>query len=196
MTHNRQESEAPKRKLLKASLGILAVVILASAAFASARILNGSASPAAAAEPSPAAATTCADATGLFGHIESLKPKRDQFELRFDPAWFLSGATANAAAAEDGAVEPGQPVPNDNYVVEEGHRLLSFLVPSTAHVTVLTKNGGLDNGGFASKAISVSQLAQLVRGEDPIELFEPLESGVWIRVHIDTACSLEQQYRP
>jgi hypothetical protein len=24
----------------------------------------------------------------------------------------------------------------------------------------------------------------------------PLESGIWLRVHIDTACSIEQQYRP
>ena len=47
--------------------------------------------------------------------------------MRFDPAWFLSGDTANTAAAEDGAVEPGQPVPNDNYVVEEGHRLLPIV---------------------------------------------------------------------
>ena len=48
--------------------------------------------------------------------------------MRFDPAWFLSGETANRAAAEDGAVPPGQPVPNDNYRVEEGHRLLTYLV--------------------------------------------------------------------
>ncbi len=58
--------------------------------------------------------------TRLFGHIASLKPKRaGGYELRFDPALFLSGATANVAAAEDGAVEAGQPVPNDSYVVDE-----------------------------------------------------------------------------
>jgi hypothetical protein len=196
MTHTRQESEASKKKLLKPSLGILAVAILAAAAFASAHLLTGPASPAAAAEPARAAARTCSDGNALFGHIESLTPKDGRFELRFDPAWFLSGETANTAAAEDGAVEPGQPVPNDNYVVEEGHRLLTFLVPPTAHVTVLARGGVVDNGGFASKAISVAQLAQLVKGEKPVELFEPLESGVWLRVHVDTACSLEQQYRP
>ena len=76
-----------------------------------------------------------------FGHIQSLTRKGDHFEMRFDPAWFLSGETANIAAAEDGAVEAGQPVPNDNYVVEEGHRLLTYLVPDDAHVTVLTKDG-------------------------------------------------------
>jgi hypothetical protein len=171
------------------------VAILAAAAFGLSRLLADSATPAAAADPSVAAAKPC-EGNVLFGHIESLTPKGGQFELRFDPAWFLSGETANRAAAEDGAVEPGQPVPNDNYVVDEGHRLLTFLVAPTAHVTVLVKNAGLDKGGFASKAISVTQLAQLVEGEEPVELFEPLESGVWIRVHIDAACSLEQQYRP
>jgi hypothetical protein len=39
-----------------------------------------------------------------------------------DPAWFLSGVTANVAAAEDGVVTAGQPVPNDNHVVNESHR--------------------------------------------------------------------------
>ena len=59
--------------------------------------------------------------------------------LRLDPEWFLSGATASAAAAEDGAVEPGQPVPNDNYRVDEGHRLFTFKVPADARVSVITK---------------------------------------------------------
>src|SRR5262249_24571756 len=58
----------------------------------------------------------------LFGHIKSLKPHGSGYVMRFDPEWFLSGTTANVAAAEDGAVEPGQPVPNDNYRVDESHR--------------------------------------------------------------------------
>jgi hypothetical protein len=195
MTHIRQEHEAPKRKLLKPSLGILAVAILAAAAFGLSRVLTTPASPAAAAEPAVAAAKPC-QGNALYGHIASLRPRGDQFELRFDPAWFLSGETANVAAAEDGAVEPGQPVPNDNYVVEEGHRLLMYLVAPTARVTVLAKGGALNSQGFASKSISVAQLEQLVKGEQPVELYEPLESGVWLRVHVDTACSVEQQYRP
>ena len=46
-----------------------------------------------------------------FGYIKSLDAKGSRYEMRFDPAWFLSGVTANTAAAEDGAVPPGQPVP-------------------------------------------------------------------------------------
>ena len=51
-----------------------------------------------------------------FGYIKSLEQKGADYELKFDPAWVLSGETANKAAAEDGAVPPGEPVPNDNYV--------------------------------------------------------------------------------
>jgi len=130
----------------------------------------------------------------IFGHIKSLTPQGDHFEMRFDPAWFTSGVTANTAAAEDGAVEPGQPVPNDNYVIEEGHRLLTYVVPTDAHVTVLTRGG--DPVNFGATPITVCELERIVNGGKHRPLFEPLESGVWIRVHVDTACSLDQQYRP
>jgi hypothetical protein len=129
----------------------------------------------------------------IFGHIKSLTRKGEHFELRFDPAWFTSGVTANTAAAEDGAVDPGQPVPNDNYVVEEGHRLLTYIVPVAAHVTVLTRGGP---GPLGETPITVSELERIVAGGKHRPLFEPLESGVWIRVRVDTACSLDQQYRP
>jgi hypothetical protein len=133
----------------------------------------------------------CGDRT--FGHIKSLTAHGDDFEMRFDPAWFTSGVTANIAAAEDGVVEPGEPVPNDNYVVEEGHRLLTYVVPAGAHVTVLTRGGP---GPLGETPIAVSELERIVNGGKHRPLFEPLESGVWIRVHVDTACSLDQQYRP
>jgi hypothetical protein len=137
-----------------------------------------------------AAAEQCGDRS--FGHISSLTQKGDQYEMRFDPAWFTSGVTANTAAAEDGVVEPGEPVPNDNYRIEEGHRLLTYLVSAEAPVTVLTNDGT----GILSTPVTVSELAQLVNGEKPIELFEPLDTGVWIRVNIDTVCSIDQQYQP
>ena len=181
-----------KGKLMTTSFGILAVLGLAAGAIGLARGLNDSPTTAAAAEPPPAA-TQC-QGDRVFGHIKSLLATGDHYELKFDPAWFLSGETANKAAAEDGAVAPGEPVPNDNYVVEEGHRLLTFLVEPTARVTVLVRSGG--RGDFGSKTIKVAELAQLVEGKKPVELSESLESGIWLRVHIDTACSVEQQYRP
>ena len=129
-----------------------------------------------------------------FGHIHSLRRTGSGYEVRFDPAWFTSGVTANRAAAEDGVVEPGQPVPNDNYRVEEGHRLLTYLVPADAAVTVLTRRG--DPSGFGATRISVAQLAEIVDGKTPVKLFEPLDTGVWIRFHVDTVCTADQQYQP
>ena len=126
-----------------------------------------------------------------FGYVKSLERKGSGYEMRFDPAWLLSGATANAAAAEDGAVPAGQPVPNDNYVVDEGHRLLTYEVPASAHVTALTKD-------VTGTPITVAQLAQLASGKNPFPrpLFEPITTGFWIQVDIDTVRSLDQQYHP
>jgi hypothetical protein len=126
-----------------------------------------------------------------FGYVKSLVPKGSGYVMRFDPAWLLSGETANVAAAEDGAVEPGQPVPNDNYIVDEGQRLLTYIVPAGARVTVLAE-------GVNGTPITVAQLAQIVTGKNPLSrpLFEPITTGFWIRVRIDTVRSLDQQYRP
>jgi hypothetical protein len=125
-----------------------------------------------------------------FGHIASLKAKGNGYVMRFDPAWFLSGVTANVAAAEDGVVPAGQPVPNDNYRVDEGHRLLTYLVPATAHVSVLTP------GPLSQTPITVAELARIVNGGKHRKLFEPLETGVWITYHIDTVSRIDQQYQP
>ena len=125
----------------------------------------------------------------LYGHIKKLTRKGGRYELRFDPAWFTSGVTASRAAKEDTG---SGDVPNDNYIVEEGHRLLTYLVPTSARVTVLT-NGG---NGISSTPIPVSELARIVNGGKHRKLFETLDSGVWIRVRIDTVLELDQQYRP
>ena len=126
-----------------------------------------------------------------YGYVKSLTPKGSGYELRFDPAWLLSGETANVAAAEDGVVEPGQPVPNDNYVLDEGHRLLTFKVPADAKVTVLADSP-------TGTPITVAQLSELVAGGNPLgkPLFEPITTGFWIEYRIDTVLALEQQYKP
>jgi hypothetical protein len=61
-------------------------------------------------------------------------------------------------------------------------------------VTVLTRHG--DPATFGATPITVDELAQLVDGQTPVALFEPLDTGVWIRVNIDTVCSIDQQYVP
>jgi hypothetical protein len=164
--------------------GVAAVAALAAGLFATLSFTDDS--------DEPTATAPCGDRS--YGHIASLTREGDGYRMRFDPAWFTSGVTANVAAAEDGAVEPGQPVPNDNYVIDEGHRLLTYLVPADAHVTVLTRQG--DPANFGATPITVDELGRLVAGDKPVDLFEPLDTGVWIAVKIDTVCSIDQQYRP
>ena len=129
----------------------------------------------------------------FFGRVKSLTGSGSRFVMRVDPAVVLSGVTANRAAVEDKVIAPGEVVPNDGYVRDEGHRLLSYLVPRTAHVTVITNPGT----GPRATPISVAELAQIVKGRNPNKrpLFEP-NNGFWIRVAGDRTLALDQQYSP
>lgn len=126
----------------------------------------------------------------LYGYIKSMKQASSGgYVMDFDPAWFLSGSVANDAAADDGAIPRGQPVPNDNYVVNESHRMYTYKISPHARVTVL-------KSGPDGSPISVAELAKIVNGTSTQKLFEPISTGFWIRVDIDTVKSLDQQYKP
>jgi hypothetical protein len=180
---------------MKPSLPVLVVVaILAAGLFASSRLSAAPASPSAARAPTllllPPA--TPAGQTTQWGHIKSLARRSGRFEMRFDPAWLLHGVTAERAALEDTG---SSDVPNDAYTLEEGHRLLTYIVAPTAHVTVLTR-------GLRAQSIPVSELAQIVSGRNPNHraLFDRANGlGYWIRIgtkYPNPVLSLDQQYQP
>ena len=129
-------------------------------------------------------------AINIMGKAKSLKVKGSGYELRFDPAWLLTGKTANQAALEDTG---SSDVPNDSYVVNESTRAYTFLVSANTQVRVLTTGSNL-NG----TPITVAQLAQLAAGKNPFPktLFEPISTGFWITIRNDKVESLEQQYHP
>jgi hypothetical protein len=126
----------------------------------------------------------------LYGHLKTLTRKGTAYELRVDLAEWLGGMTANRAAAEDGVVAPGEPVPNDYYIVDDDHRLFTYRVPATTPVTVVTR-------GPRSTRISVAELAAIVKGRNPRRrpLYGP-SLGFWLRIATDTVRSLDQQYQP
>lgn len=125
----------------------------------------------------------------LYGYVRALTPKGGAYTLTFDPANFLTGKTANQAAAADGTIPKGQPVPNDNYVVNDSKRTFTYTLDPKARVTVLTT-------GPSGTPSTVAKLAAIVNGTSTTKLWEPLSTGVWIRVDVDTVKSLDQQYHP
>jgi hypothetical protein len=128
-----------------------------------------------------------------YGYVRTLVPAGSGYRVRFDPALFLSGETANRAAAEDGVVPPGEPVPNDYYIRNETKKQLTYRVPANAKVTVVTN----DSRGVHSTRIAVSELAAIVRGRNPKQrkLFGPY-LGFWARTVGDRVTALDQQYQP
>jgi hypothetical protein len=132
-----------------------------------------------------------------FGYLRSIVPRGAAYELSFDPALWLQGETANRAAQEDGAVKPGEGVPNDYYILDPEHRLLTYRLPRTAPITVLVNT----SRGIASLKIPVPELAQIVKGRNPRRraLLDPGPKhvlGYWLRTSVDTVRSLDQQYQP
>ena len=124
----------------------------------------------------------------LYGHAKSVTRVGNRFELRFDPAWWLSGVAAERGCG-------CKPVPNDHVVVDETHRLLTFVVGKNAHVTVLVRGNRL-----GTATISVAELAQILQGKNPQHrrLLEP-KAGFWISVlqtYPSPVVALDQQYQP
>ena len=96
-----------------------------------------------------------------FGTIRSLKRVGDRYEMSFDPALMLMGETANRAAQEDGVVGSGEPVPNDNYVVDESKRAYIYFVADDARVTLLVRTSPEN---WAPTRESLAELAKVVAG--------------------------------
>lgn len=130
----------------------------------------------------------------LQGRIASMARKGDGYVIRFDPWLVLTGETASVAAAEDGVNPPGEPVPNDFYTVDEGHRLFTYLVPEDATVSLLVRES--DTLDWRPTAVSVEELAKVVAGTSSLRLFEPLDTGVRLTIDGDTVTSIVHQYRP
>ena len=161
---------------MKPSLLILsAAAILVAAAAGSSALSAGSSAPAG--KPRQLV---------LYGHVHSIARTGARFDLRFDPALWLTGTAAEQVCS-------CEPVPNDYVIVDETHRLLRFTVRPDARVTVITRSVG-------RTTISVQELAQIVSGKNPghRHLLEP-KAGFWIRIgaqYPNPIISLDQQYQP
>jgi hypothetical protein len=80
----------------------------------------------------------------VYGRVISAEPAKGGYFVHFDPASWLSGITANVAFAQSMhqtcAPRACPPVPNDYYVVDDGHTRLTYFLPHTTSGTVLTRS--------------------------------------------------------
>jgi hypothetical protein len=70
-----------------------------------------------------------------FGYIRSVSTAGPAATLAFDDAQFLTGKEAQQAAEEDGAVEPGESVPNDYYIRNPDKSTRTLRLANQATVT-------------------------------------------------------------
>ncbi|HEX4745854.1 MAG TPA: hypothetical protein VFU99_03130 [Gaiellaceae bacterium] len=129
-----------------------------------------------------------------YGYVRTVTRTGTTYRLRFDPALWLTGSTAQRAAVEDGVLGPGEPVPNDYYIRNESKRQLTYVLPRTARVTVVTTSpAGLQR----STRVTVDELAALTKGRNPrgLKLYGR-NLGYWARIVIDRVVALDQQYQP
>ena len=124
----------------------------------------------------------------LYGHVKSITRHGGRLELRFDPALWLTGVAAERACNCGSG-----PVPNDYFIVDETHRLLTFVVRRDATVTIITARD-------YAVPITVRELKQIVAGKNPKhrDLLEP-KAGFWIRIgakYPNPIVALGQQYQP
>ncbi len=151
----------------------------------------------------PAATTATSQAPQLaappativqYGYVRSLVRTGKRYRMRFDPALWLSGQTANRAAIEDGVIPPGETVPNDYYIRNESRKQLTYTVLPGAQVTVVTNSGV---GGLRATRIAVSELAAIVAGRNPKQRkLYGRHLGYWARIAGDRVIRLDQQYQP
>lgn len=124
-----------------------------------------------------------------YGHIKSIKAVGGAYELKLDPAYWLEGVTAQRASGQ-------KDVPNDYFILDPDHELLTYKLPANASATVLTNASNIK-----STRVPISELAQIVKGGNPkhrplLENGSLRTLGYWVKTKIDTVVSIDQQYQP
>jgi hypothetical protein len=69
-----------------------------------------------------------------FGYVRAVDGKSQPPTISFDVAQFFFGKAVQAAAEEDGAVAPGEPVSNDHYERNPDTRAQTLALAKNAHV--------------------------------------------------------------
>lgn len=140
-----------------------------------------------------------------FGYVRGAKSEPQV--ILFDVAQTFSGAAANRAAEEDGAVSPGEPVPNDHYERNPEQDVEQLKLASDASITAAWP------AGFLTSYVSRGARAKCEKGAGPMPCTEvPLslqsfftamkdlsaDRGipVWVTIRDGVVEQVDEQYFP
>ena len=145
------------------------------------------------AEPTQTSTTTTPPTAEHFGYIRSVSTAGPTATLAFDEAELLTGKEAQKAAEEDGAVEPGEAVPNDYYIRNPDKSTRTIPIATDAKITAKRcplcrhgKPGELDPF-LASFAQDRQTYAEPYRGKSAL---------YWLRIEDGRVVGVDEQYVP
>ena len=140
--------------------------------------------------PGPAPAPSPAE---HFGYIRSVSTAGPAATLAFDEAEFLTGKAAQQAAEDDGAVEPGEAVPNDYYIRNPDKATRTLRIAGDVKITAkrcsLCRNGKPGElGPF---------LAAFMKGRQTFaDPYRGKYSQYWLTIRNGEVVAIDEQYLP
>ena len=141
-------------------------------------------------QPAPTPGPSPAD---HFGYIRSVSTAGPAATLAFDEAKFLTGDAAQKAAEADGAVAPGETVPNDYYIRNRDQTTQTLRIANDAKITAkrcpLCRHGR--DGQLDPFLASFMQGAQTFA--DP---YRGKYSLYWLTIRDGEVAVIDEQYVP
>jgi hypothetical protein len=137
--------------------------------------------------------TTKAAMAEHFGYIRSVSTAGPTATLAFDEAEWLTGEEAQRAAEEDGAIPPGEPVPNDYYVRNSDKSTATLRVLPSAKITArrcsLCRKGQPGN-------VDDFLAAFMKTGQTYADPYRGAKSQYWLTIQGATVFAIDEQYVP
>jgi len=128
-----------------------------------------------------------------FGYIRSVSTAGPAATLAFDEAQLLTGDAAQKAAEEDGAVEPGEPVPNDYYVRNGDKTTHTLRIANDAEITA--KRCSLCRHGRPGQLGPF--LAAFMQGRRTYAApYRGKYSQYWLTIENGEVVAIDEQYLP
>ena len=128
-----------------------------------------------------------------FGYIRSVSTAGPAATLAFDEAQFLTGDAAQKAAEKDGAVAPGETVPNDYYIRNRDQTTQTLRIANDAKITA--KRCPLCRHGRDGQLGPF--LASFMKGRQTFaDPYRGKYSLYWLTIRDGEVAAIDEQYVP